>query len=226
MKPPMARRYLAEFVGTFVIVFAPVALSAGAHRAGGEGGLLAAAWVSGLSVLVMVYALGPISAAHFNPAVTLGFVVARRFPLRHLPGYWAAQFAGGVGAALTAALLLGGGSGAHTPSGPALVALGLEMLLTAFLMLVIMAVATDKRVPGGVAGVAIGLTVVVDVLIGGPVSGGSMNPARSFGPALFAGGASLASFWVYAVGPCLGAMGAALLYEVLRGGHEYACNAE
>src|SRR5918997_1293190 len=98
----MPRRYLAEFIGTFGIVFAPVALSATGKLSGGDGGLLAAALVSGLAVLAMIYALGHISAAHFNPAVTLGFAVAGRFPWRYVVPYWIAEFAGaGTAAALS-----------------------------------------------------------------------------------------------------------------------------
>ncbi len=218
----MARRGVAEFIGTFGIVFAPVALSATGKMGGGDGGLMAAAWVSGLAVLAMIYALGPISAAHYNPAVTLGFAVAGRFPWRGVLTYWAAQVAGSIAAAGVARLLFsGGGHGAHVPApGPIARAVGIEALLTFFLMLVIIAVATDKRVNGAVPGLAIGLTVVFNVLIGGPITGGSMNPARSLGPALFAGGAALASFWVYLVGPALGAVAAARVYELLRGGQE------
>ena len=223
MNNGMLRRYIAEFVGTFAIVFAPVALSATGRLHGGDGGLMAAAWVSGLAVLAMIYALGHISAAHFNPAVTLGFAVAGRFPWRYVVPYWIAQFAGGIVAAGMAALLFGGGHGAHVPAaGPAFRAVGVESVLTFFLMLVIIAVATDRRANGAVPGLAIGLTVVFDVLIGGPVTGGSMNPARSFGPALFAGGAALGSYWIYVIGPVVGAVSAARLYEAIRGGEEHA----
>jgi MIP family channel proteins len=218
----MWRRYAAEFVGTFAIVFAPVALAA----SGGVGGLMASAWVSGLAVLAMIYALGHISAAHFNPAVTLGFAVAKRFPWRYVPLYWAGQLLGGIVAAALVALLFGGGHGAHIPApGPLLRALAVEAVLTFFLMLVIIAVATDKRVAGGVPGLAIGFTVVFDVLVGGPVSGGSMNPARSLGPALFAGPAALDVYWLYVVGPVVGAVTAALLYELIRGGEHHAQSA-
>jgi MIP family channel proteins len=184
---------------------------------------MAAAWVSGLAVLAMVYALGPISAAHFNPAVTLGFAVAGRFPWRYVLSYWAAEFTGGILAAGAAAWLFGGGYGAHVPAiGSAARAVGMEAVLTFFLMLVIMAVATDRRVSNAVPGLAIGLTVVFGVLIGGPVTGGSMNPARSFGPALFAGGPALTHYWIYVVGPMLGAVVAAYLYEAIRSSEEHA----
>jgi len=112
----MIRRYVAEFVGTFGIVFAPVALSGSGHFAGGDSGLMAAAWVSGLAVLAMIYALGHISAAHFNPAVTLGFAVAGRFPWRYVLPYIAAQLLGGIAAAALAALLFGSGHGTHIPA--------------------------------------------------------------------------------------------------------------
>lgn len=219
----MVRRYVAEFIGTFGIVFAPITLSASGKLPGGDGGLMAAAWVSGLAVLAMIYALGHISAAHFNPAITLGFAVAGRFPWQYVFPYCLAQVAGGIAAAGTCALLLGTGHGAHIPAaGNPAVAVGMEALLTFFLMLVIISVATDRRVNGAVPGLAIGLIVVVDVLIGGPVTGGSMNPARSLGPALFAGGAAIANYWIYCVGPIVGAMVAARLYEALRGSEEHA----
>src|SRR5579871_3362956 len=205
----MLRRYLAEFVGTFGIVFAPVALSATSHFSGADRSLMVAAWVSGLAVLAMIYTLGHISAAHFNPAVTLGFATAGRFPWRYVLPYWIAQIAGGIAAAAAVALLFGPGKGAHIPSpGPIARDIGMEATLTFFLMLVIISVATDKRVDGAVPGLAIGLTVVFNVWIGGPVTGGSMNPARSFGPALFSGGAALSSYWIYVVGPPLGAVAA------------------
>jgi len=222
----MMRRYVAEFVGTFGIVFAPVALSATGAFSGGDAGLMAASWVSGLAVLAMIYALGHISAAHFNPAVTFGFAVAGRFPWRYVVPYGLAQFAGGMVAAGAVAALFGAGHGVHIPApGPLVRAVAVEAILTFFLMLVIIAVATDKRANGAVPGLAIGLTVVFDVLIGGPITGGSMNPARTLGPALFGGPAALGACWIYFVGPALGAVIAALLYERLRGGEQHAQSA-
>jgi glycerol uptake facilitator-like aquaporin len=133
-----------------------------------------------------------------------------------------AEFSGGIAAAAAAALLFGPGFGAHIPSGSLSRAVGVEALLTFFLMLVIISVATDRRGNGAVPGLAIGLTVVFDVLIGGPVTGGSMNPARTLGPNLFAGSAAMATYGVYVVGPVLGAVLAARLYESMRGGEEHA----
>lgn len=218
----MPRRCLAEMVGTFGIVFAPVALAGSEALRGANTGPMAAAWVSGIAVLAMVYALGHISAAHFNPAVTLGFAVAGRFPWRYLTPYVASQVMGSIAAAGTCAILYGVGKGAHVPAVGWPVALGTEACLTFLLMLVIISVATDKRVNGAVPGLAIGFTVVLGVLIGGPITGGSMNPARSFGPALFAGGSALSSCWIYLIGPALGAVVAARLYEAIRGSQKHA----
>lgn len=214
----MIKRYLAESIGTFTIVFAPVAVGASATLGHTDHGLLIAALVSGLPVLAMIYALGPICAAHFNPAVTLGFALAKRFPWKFVFPYWLAQMLGSVAAAGLAYVLFGSPSGAHLPADPSLLVrnLGLEITISAMLMLVIMSVATDRRVSGTIPALAIGFTVVVGVLIGGPITGGSMNPARSFGPALFAGGAALSNYWIYLVGPMVGASLAALVYEFIR----------
>lgn len=221
----MKRRYLAELVGTFGIVFAPVALSASGKLPGGDGSLAAASWVSGLAVLAMIYALGPICAAHFNPAVTLGFASAGRFPWRYVPGYILSQLLGATLAAGLTALLFGTGAhGVHIPADalPLWRAVLLEAVITFLLMLVIIAVATDKRANGAIPGLAIGLTVVFCVFLAGPATGGSMNPARSFGPAVFAGGAALTHWWVYVLGPIVGAVTAARLYESIRGGEHHA----
>ena len=214
----MRHRFAAEFFGTFGIVFAPVALSASRHLPGSDGSLFASALVSGLAVLAMIYALGPVSAAHFNPAVTIGFAVAGRFPWRHAGGYILAQVLGAIFAATVALVLLGvPGAGTHIPATgiSPLRAIGIEAVLTFLLMLVIIAVATDKRVNGAVPALAIGFTVVFCVLIGGPATGGSMNPARSLAPALLAGGPALAAWWQYLVGPVAGACLAARVYESL-----------
>lgn len=212
----MAKRYGAEAVGTFGIVFAPVALSATGSLPNGASGLFAAALVSGLSVLAMVYALGPVSAAHFNPAVTLGFASAGRFPWRFVPAYVACQLAGALLAAGLAAVLFGQRHGVHIPTGTLLQNVGTEFVLSFFLMLVIIAVATDRRVSWTAPAIAIGLTVVFCVLIGGPVTGGSMNPARSLGPALVYGGEALTKVWLYLLVPPVGAVFAARVYEALR----------
>lgn len=213
----MIKRYLAEFLGTMVIVFAPVAYAAVAKVSGREPNLFEAAMVSGLPVLAMIYALGALSAAHFNPAVTLGFALAKKFPWKYVPGYWGAQFLGGLSAATLSFVLFGVGAGAHIPSDPLATIrnLGIEACLSFMLMLVIIAVATDRRVSSGVPGLAIGLTVVFAILIGGPITGASMNPARSFGPALFVP-AALNTYWIYLIGPSIGTVLAVIIYEAIR----------
>lgn len=200
---PLARRCLAESLGTFGIVFAPVAL--GATQPGGATPE-AAAWASGLSVLAMVVALGGISGAHFNPAVTIGLAMARRFGRQEILPYLLAQGAGATLAAGLTRLLFGYGPfGVHVPTVPAPVALALEATLTGLLLLVILG-ATDRRAPVSLAAVAIGAHVVWAVLAAGQATGGSMNPARSLGPALVFGGQALRHVWIYVLGPTIGAV--------------------
>jgi aquaporin NIP len=213
----VARSILAEAIGTFALVFAGCgAIVTDATRDGvlGAGGVAA---VFGLVIMVMVYATGHLSGAHINPAVTVAFTLTRHFPARDAVAYIAAQLAGAIAGAL---LLLSiwtaqpAKLGATVPSVGAGSALVYEVVLTAFLMFVIMAVATDTRAVGAAAAIAIGGTVGLDALFGGPVTGASMNPARSFGPALAAG--EWTDFWIYVVGPVLGAMLGAFAYQVVR----------
>jgi MIP family channel proteins len=225
------QRYLAEFLGTFVLVFAGCGALISDAMTGGAVSHVGIALTFGFVVAVMIYALGPVSAAHFNPAVTLGFAAARRFPWRHVPAYLAAQSAGAVLASGMHRLLYGpdvtarARYGATMPAVPLLSAAVFEIVLTFILMLVIAAVATDRRVPGGVPGLAIGLTVALCALFGGPATGASMNPARSLAPALFAGGDPLATAPLYLLAPPLGAVLAALCHELLRDGALHAQSA-
>ena len=184
-------------------------------------GVLGAVGVSlvfGLIIMVMVYATGHLSGAHINPAVTIAFTLSRHFPPRDAAAYVAGQLAG---AAAGAVLLLAvwpdqpGDLGATVPTVGAGSAFVYELVLTAFLMFVIMAVATDTRAVGAAAAIAIGGTVGLDALFGGPVTGASMNPARSFGPALAAG--QWHEFWIYVAGPVAGAAVGALAYQLVRG---------
>lgn len=221
------QRYLAEFLGTFALVFAGCGAAISNTMTSGGVSHVGIALTFGFAVTAMIYALGPICAAHFNPAVTLGFAVARRFPWRHVPAYVAAQMSGAlVASALHAALYghLAGEAhfGATVPHVPIPAAFGFEVVLTLILMLVIMAVATDRRVPGSVPGLAIGLTVALCALFGGPATGASMNPARSLAPAMFAGGEALTTLPLYLIAPPLGAILAALCYELLRDGELHA----
>ena len=170
----------------------------------------------GLVIMAMIYAVGHISGAHFNPAVSFAFAISRHFPWPRLAGYWTAQLLG----ALAAAAILRGSLGnlAHTgatlPSGSQAQSFLWEFVLTFFLMLVIMAVATDTRAVGEAAAIAIGGTVGLDAMFGGPISGASMNPARSFGPALVSG--ELHALWLYIAAPLAGATLGALVYEFIR----------
>jgi MIP family channel proteins len=172
--------------------------------------------VFGLVVAAMIYATGHLSGAHLNPAVTFGFVLARHFPVQRMATYWLAQFAGAMVAALCLRLLFGDVAhlGTTLPSGSDWQSFALEALLTFFLMFVIMAVATDTRAVGQAAALAIGATVGLCALFAGPISGASMNPARSLGPALVS--ATWTAQWIYLTAPFLGAALAALTYRWLR----------
>lgn len=184
---------------------------------GGGVGPLGVSLVFGLVVLAMVYAVGHISGAHLNPAVTLGFYSAGRLPAREIPPYLAAQLAGAVLASAALRLLFWEETttlGLTLPAGPWPRSLGFEFLLTAILMFVIMAVATDHRAQGMMAGVAIGAVIALEAILGGPVSGASMNPARSFGPALLAW--DFSRHWLYWAGPISGAVFGAALYRSVQ----------
>lgn len=211
----MTKRYLAEFVGTFVIVFCPV-IASGQHVE-----LALAAWLSGLAVTAMAYTLGPISAAHFNPAVTLGFAATRKFPWRYVLPYIGCQVAGAVLAGGLGALMFHPGAGVHHPANADLARnVGVELFLSFLLMLVIAGVATDRRVNSTVPALAIGLTVVAAVMVGGGVTGASMNPARSLGPAVWAPYDPW--IWLYLCVPPVGAVLGAVVYDALRLDPEHA----
>ena len=206
-----------EALGTFAVVFAGT-LAIVLDAAGGGLGHLGVSLVFGLVVGAMVYALGHVSGAHLNPAVTAAFWASGRFPGRRVPAYWAAQLAGAAAASLSVAAIAGRahGLGGTYPAGSTAQAFWLELVLTLLLMLVIMGAAVDARAQGGFAGLAIGATVAFEAAIGGPISGASMNPARSWGPALVSGDWS--SQWLYAAAPLLGAVLAALAYDAILAG--------
>ena len=209
--------YIAELVATFALVFAgcgAIIIDTTSH---GQVTHVGVAITFGLVIAAMIYATGHISGAHINPAVTLAFALTRHFPLVRVPLYWLAQLAGALLAALLLRALFGNVAhlGTTLPAGSDAQSLVLEMVLTFFLMFVIMAVATDDRAVGQAAALAIGGTVLLDAMIGGPISGASMNPARSLGPALVSG--TLSHLWVYIAGPILGAVLGAFAYELARG---------
>jgi MIP family channel proteins len=216
MSPHLTRSLVAEAIGTFALVFA----GCGAIMVDARTSALGHVGVAisfGLVIMVMIYAVGHISGAHFNPAVTFAFALSRHFPRKRVPLYWAAQLAGALAAALVLRGSLGtiAHVGATLPSGSDQQAFLWESMLTFFLMFVIMAVATDTRAVGEAAAIAIGGTVGLDAMFGGPITGASMNPARSLGPAIAA--SDYTAIWVYLAAPILGAAAAALTYQFLRG---------
>lgn len=216
-RPALARRAGAELLAAFALVFCVGGAAAAESSHHAVLGLPAQAAVSGLAICGLVYATGHLSGAHINPAVTIAFTLTRHFPPRHALAYVGAQLAG---ATLAGLVLLGawpgapGNLGATVPSVGVSTAFGYEVMLTALLMFVIVAVATDTRAAGTGAAIAIGATVALDILVGGGVSGASMNPARSFGPALASG--AWTDFWIYAAGPVLGAALGAIAYQAVR----------
>jgi aquaporin Z len=222
------KKYFAELVGTFVLVFGGVgsAVLAGSHI-----GYLGVAFAFGLSLLAMVYTIGPISGCHINPAVTLGVVLARKIGIKDATMYVIAQI---IGAVIAAALILaiargvpGGydasvaglganGFGIHSPGHFSMQAAFLaEVILTMFLVITVLG-ATDVKAPVGFAGLAIGLVLTLIHLVGIPITNTSVNPARSIGPALFVGGWAIQQLWLFIVAPLIGAAIAAGIYSVLR----------
>jgi len=215
---PLGRRALAEGLAAFALVFAGCGAIVSNEVYGGGLGAVGVSLVFGLIIMVMVYATGHLSGAHINPAVTIAFTLTRHFPRRDAAAYIVAQ---AVGAVLGALVLLAMWSdkpaalGATVPSVGVGSAFVYEVILTAFLMFVIMAVATDTRAVGAAAAIAIGGTVGLDALFGGAVTGASMNPARSFGPALASG--EWTDLWIYLAAPVIGAAVGALAYQLVRG---------
>jgi aquaporin NIP len=218
-RPRLARRALAEGLAAFALVFAGAGAIVADAAYDGVLGNVGIALVFGLVIVAMVYATGHLSDAHINPAVTVAFTLTRHFPPREAAAYITAQLVVAAVAALTLLVLWPdqpGELGATVPSVAAWRALVYEVALTAFLMFVIMAVATDVRAVGAAAAIAIGGTVGLDAMLGGPVTGASMNPARSFGPALAAW--EWQDFWLYVVGPIVGAALGGFAYQLVRGG--------
>lgn len=217
-RPGLARRALMEAIGTFALVTAGCGAIIANTTHPGSLGSVGVSLVFGLIIMVMIYAGGHLSGAHYNPSVTIAFTIARHFPPRDALAYIAAQLAGASAAAL---LLLAAWTnkpahlGTTLPTVNTPTALAYEIVLTAFLMFVITAVATDTRAVGAAAAIAIGGTVGLDALFGGPITGASMNPARSFGPALASG--TWHDLWIYIAGPLIGAAVGVFAYQLVRG---------
>ncbi len=203
----------AEFIGTLAIVFFGCGTQMTGELFHKPFTPLGVPMAYGLAVGIMVYAVGRVSGAHFNPAVTLGLYAGGTVPFRDVVPYWLAQFLGSIAAmAVLVAMLPGGSSfGATVPSVPVFAALAWETILTFFLVLVIMAATLDRVATWGGAGAVIGGMVTLCSIAGGGATGASMNPARSLGPALAAG--EFSSLWIYFVGPFAGAVAAALFYR-------------
>jgi len=211
------QRFLAEALGTFaltVVAAGGIMVSTISH---GEVSLVAHYVAGGLIVGAMIYTLGGTSGAHFNPVVTLAFALRRDFPWRRVPGYWIAQLLGAVLAALLLRLLFGTVEhlGATLPHGGAAVSCIVEVLLTFLLVTVILGVTSKAELVGNNVAIAVSSTIILCGLFAGPISGASMNPARSLGPFLVTG--QLGDAWIYVVGPFVGALLAVGMAWLLRG---------
>ena len=238
---PIMNRTLAEFLGTFLLVFGGCgsAVLAAAFPQVGIG-LVGVSFAFGLTVLTMAYAVGRVSGGHFNPAVTVGLLTARRIPAADLVPYIVAQVAGAIAAAAVLLLIASGkpgyslavnrfaanGYGEHSPGGYSLLAgFVVETVLTFFFLLIILG-STEKRAPQGFGPLAIGLALTLIHLISIPVTNTSVNPARSLGPAVFVRGRALTQLWLFWVAPLLGAVLAGLLYPLLARGTEAYADAD
>lgn len=212
------RGCISEAVGTFVLVFAGTAAVIANGYSGGAVTLTGIALVFGLAVTVVIYALGDVSGAHINPAVTLGLRLAGRIPASSVIPYVASQCAGAIAASILLRLIFGTefGLGATQPAHSAFQAFAMETVATFILMFVILRVTEGRPEKGITAGLVIGAVVTLDILIAGPVSGASMNPARSLGPAL--AGLQFGGFWIYLLAPCLGAWLAAKVAGLFQSG--------
>jgi aquaporin Z len=231
---PLSKRAIAEFIGTFWLVFGGCGSAVLAAAFPGVGiGLLGVSLAFGLTVLTMAFAIGHVSGCHLNPAVSVGLVVGKRFPASDLLAYVAAQVAGGIAGAGVLYVIASGkagfdlaggfasnGFGAHSPGGYSLVAcLVAEVVLTLMFLFIILG-ATDRRAPQGFAPIAIGLGLTLIHLIGIPVTNLSVNPARSTGPAIFVGGWALEQLWLFWLAPIAGAAIAGVLYPAIAGERE------
>jgi len=228
---PLSRRAIAEFIGTFWLVFGGCGSAVLAAAFPNLGiGFAGVALAFGLTVLTMAYAIGHISGCHLNPAVSVGLVVGKRFPIGDLWAYVAAQVAGAIAGAAVLYVIASGKAGfdlaggfasngyaEHSPGGYSLVACLVAEIVLTFMFLMIILGATDRRAPQGFAPIAIGLGLTLIHLIGIPVTNLSVNPARSTGPALFAGGWAVQQLWLFWLAPIVGAAIAGIAYPAVAG---------
>lgn len=214
------KKYLSEMVGTFVLTFlgcgAAVSLSCGTDAASVVGTAIA----FGLSVVAMAYTIGGVSGCHINPAITLACLLDKRMSVKDACGYWAGQVVGGIIAGLLLMMFYGADSGLGANGigagcdGSAMMALGIEVVLTALFVLVVLGTTDSKVGAGNFAGLAIGLSLILIHLVGIHFTGTSVNPARSLGPAIFAGGDALANVWIFIIGPFIGSVVAVALWKL------------
>jgi aquaporin Z len=232
----LGRKVAAEYLGTFWLVFGgcgAAVLAAGLDKVGI--GYLGVAFAFGLTVMTMAFAIGHISGCHLNPAVSVGLLVAKRFPASDLVAYVVAQVAGGITAAAVLWVIASGKTGFdlaggfasngyadHSPQGYSMVACLVAEIVLTFMFLMIILGATDLRAPAGFAPIAIGLGLTLIHLIGIPVTNLSVNPARSTGPALFVGGWAIQQLWLFWVAPIVGAALAGVAYPAIAGQPEQA----
>lgn len=211
------RKLAAEFFGTYCLVFAGTGSIVINDISGGAITHLGVALTFGLVVLAMIYSVGEVSGAHLNPAVTLGFCVSGRMTWINWPPYATSQFLGALAASGTLRALFGNthGLGATNPAGSLTQSFILELILTAILMFVILAVSHGAREKGITAGIVVGATVGLEALFAGPICGASMNPARSLGPALVSG--DLRNVWLYLVAPVCGAIVGVIVFRCVQG---------
>ncbi|WP_425618906.1 MIP family channel protein [Anatilimnocola sp. NA78] len=209
---------VAEIIGTFALVFAGTGAIVSNEVSGGTVTHVGIALTFGLVVMAMIYALGETSGAHLNPAVTFGFWISKRLPTRDLPLYLVSQLTGALLASACLRVLFWSHPtlGATLPAGSHLQSFFLETILTALLMLVILCVASGSKEKGVMAGIAVGGVVALEAMFAGPISGASMNPARSLAPALLTG--RFAEIWIYIAGPLLGAAVAVAIFPWLQAG--------
>ena len=215
--PSATSKYAAEMIGTFALVFAGTGAIVINDVSQGAVTHVGVAMTFGLVVMTMIYAVGDVSGAHLNPAVTAGFWAAGRLPGRHVGPYVLSQAAGGLLASAALRAMFGNRAslGASLPAGPALQSFVLEAILTALLMFVILSVATGPKEQGIMAGIAVGGVIAFEAAFAGPISGASMNPARSLAPAVVSG--NLSAVWIYLLAPTAGALIAVPCWRLTRG---------